>query len=101
MVDILIFRGSRKKQVTAVTLAIQKFCAIVAYDDDAAGTTWTGRGRARTSPVNKRIYDEAPVSNLQTCKIGDWVQNTITGTMDQAVDLFSEEQFHHLHYDGH
>ena len=42
---ILIYRGSRKKQVTAVTIAIQTFCGIIAYDADAAGTTWKGRGR--------------------------------------------------------
>jgi hypothetical protein len=45
LVAILIYRGSRKKQVTAVTLAIQKSCAIIPYNDDAAGNTWTERGR--------------------------------------------------------
>ena len=62
-----------------------------------------GRGEvgAKKSPVNKRIYDEAPDSKLHTCKIGDWVQNIITETVDRAVDLFSEEQFHHLYCDSH
>ena len=55
----------------------------------------------RKPPANKRIYDEAPVSKLHTCKIGGWVQNTITETVDQAVDLFSEEKFHYLHCDRH
>ena len=31
--------------MTAIALAIQKFCAIIAYKDDAADTTWTGIGR--------------------------------------------------------
>ena len=66
----------QKKPGDRVTLAIQRFCAIIAYYEDVAGTTWTERGRGGTSPVNKRIYDEAPVRELHMCKIGDWVRNT-------------------------
>ena len=44
MVVILVYSGSRENQVTAVPLAIQKACAIIAYD--AADTTWTWRGCA-------------------------------------------------------
>ena len=58
-----------------------------------------GEVGARKPPANKRIYDEAPVRKLHTCKKGDLVWNTITETVDQAANLFSEEQFHHLHCD--
>ena len=47
--------------------------------------------------MNRRIYDEATISKLNMCKIGDWVWKTITVTVDQSADLFSEEQFDHLH----
>jgi hypothetical protein len=46
LVAILVYCGSSENQVTAVTLAFQKLCAIIAYNDTAAeDTTWTGRGR--------------------------------------------------------
>ena len=87
--------------MTAVTLAIQTLCAIIAYDNNATDTTCLVRGRARKPPANKRIYDTAPISKLRMCKIGNWVQNTITETMEKAANLFSKEQFHNLYCDSH
>ena len=89
MVMILVYRGRSENQVTAVTLAIQKY-AIIAY------TTRTPRGRrevgARKPPANKRIYKKAPVSKLHMCNISDWVQNTITETVDQAAYLHCDRK---------
>ena len=44
MVAILVYHGSRENQVTAVALAIQKLCAISAYNEET-DTMWTGRGK--------------------------------------------------------
>ena len=49
----------------------------------------------------KTIDGKATTSSQHRCKIGDWVQNTITETVGQTADLFSEEQFHHLHCDSY
>ena len=81
---ILVYCGSRQNQVTAGTIAIQKLCANIAYEDDAAADTkWVGRGRGEKQEDLRR----GPISKLHTCKIGDWVQNNITETLDQAADL--------------
>ena len=50
MVAILVYCGSSENQVTAVTLAFQKLCAIIAYNDaDAIDTTWTGKCRGENT----------------------------------------------------
>ena len=75
MVTILVTHGSRENQVTAVSLAIQKFCAIIAFnlDEDAARTTWT-KGSDVNITCEQRINDNTPNSELQVCRIGDWDQ---------------------------
>ena len=59
MVAILITRGSRENQVTAVTLAIQRFCAIIAYNEDAECTTWTEISRGEDITCEQRSTTRA------------------------------------------
>ena len=54
---ILVYRGRSENQVTAVTLAIQKY-AIIAYND--ADTTWTERGRGKETTCEQEDLQKGP-----------------------------------------
>ena len=49
--------------MTAVALAIQKLCAIIAYNDDdaAADPMWTGRGKGEKTTCVKEDQDHHPL----------------------------------------
>ena len=64
MVAIIITCGSRENQVTAVTLAIQNFCAIIAFDDDDARSTWMVG--AKTLPASRGSTTRPPSASC-TC----------------------------------
>ena len=55
--------------MTAVTLAIQKFCAIITYDDNAADTTWTGRGRGEETTYEQEDLRRGPLQQAAHMKV--------------------------------